>query len=176
MLSDSELISQVRHGTAEAFGVLVRRYERSVLGLALAELRDLHAAEDVAQAAFLLAYRRLETLQDARRFGPWLMQIARRQVLDLAGARRVPVTTASGMVIDPSADDTAPSWVEHEHLLSLVARLPEQERVLVGLRYFDGHSVAEIAELSGRPLGTVTKQLSRAVARLRDWYETEPEQ
>ena len=47
------------------------------------------------------------------------------------------------------------------------------ERLLIGLRYFDGHSMAEIAALSARPVGTVTKQLSRAVARLRAWWDKE---
>ena len=45
--------------------------------------------------------------------------------------------------------------------------------MLIGLRYFDGLSMAEIASISGQPLGTVTKQLSRAIARLRSWYDEE---
>ena len=64
-------------------------------------------------------------------------------------------------------------WIENEHLLTLVGRLPDHERVLVGLRFFDGHSLAEVATITGRPLGTVTKQLSRAIARLRAWSEKE---
>ena len=48
-----------------------------------------------------------------------------------------------------------------------VAALPEHQRLVVALRYFDGHSVAEVAALAGRPVGTVTKQLSRALERLK---------
>jgi len=51
-------------------------------------------------------------------------------------------------------------------LLAAVMRLPERERQVVTLRYFDGHSVQAVAEITGRPLGTVTRQLSRAYARL----------
>jgi RNA polymerase sigma-70 factor, ECF subfamily len=51
--------------------------------------------------------------------------------------------------------------------------LPEREAMLIGLRYFDGHSMAEIATISEQPVGTVTKQLSRAIARLRSWYGEE---
>ena len=65
------------------------------------------------------------------------------------------------------------AWIDHDVLLRLVSRLPDRERVLVGLRYFDGHSMAEIAEIAGRPVGTVTKQLSRAIARLRAAWNKE---
>ncbi len=174
MESDAEFVSSVRRGDVEAFGRLIERYERSVLAAALAELRDVHLAEDVAQQTLLLAFRRLDTLRDEGKFGPWLMQIARRQVVDAVRARRVPVSVP----LDDSQHETADAsgnqdWIENEHLLSLVARLPDHERVLVGLRYFDGHSMAEIAGITGRPIGTVTKQLSRATRRLRSRWDKE---
>jgi RNA polymerase sigma-70 factor (ECF subfamily) len=59
-------------------------------------------------------------------------------------------------------------------LLRLVCRLPQHERVVVALRHFDGHSVHEIADMTRRPVGTVTKQLSRAHQRLRHWLEETP--
>jgi RNA polymerase sigma-70 factor, ECF subfamily len=70
-------------------------------------------------------------------------------------------------------NDNSHIWIEHEHLLSLVARLPDHERVLIGQRYLDGHSIAEIAAITSRPIGTVTKRLSRAIARLRLWWDKE---
>ena len=54
-----------------------------------------------------------------------------------------------------------------EDLLAAVARLPEHERIVIVLRYVDGRSVAEVAAALGRPIGTVTKQLSRAIERLK---------
>ncbi len=54
-----------------------------------------------------------------------------------------------------------------KRLLSAVARLPRHERLVVSMRYFDGCPVAEVALALGRPVGTVTKQLSRAIERLR---------
>ena len=52
--------------------------------------------------------------------------------------------------------------------MAAVSSLPEHERTVTVLRYFNGHSVIEIADLTGRPVGTITKQLSRALKRLRD--------
>ncbi|TXT39457.1 MAG: RNA polymerase sigma-70 factor ECF subfamily [Planctomycetota bacterium] len=173
MASDAELVRDVCRGDREAFGTLISRYERSLLALAFGELRDLHAAEDVAQAALLLAFEKLATLKDASRFGPWLMQIARTQVIEFVRRRRelvgVPADSSSAE-LDAEPD---PEWIEHEHLLSLVARLSEHEQVLVGLRYFDGLSMDEISNATGSPIGSVTKQLSRAIARLRAWCQEE---
>jgi len=56
-------------------------------------------------------------------------------------------------------------------LLAAVDRLPEQERVVVMLNYFSGQPVSAIAQMTGRPIGTVTVQLTRARARLRTWLE-----
>ncbi len=178
VMSDAELVARVRGGDVEAFGRLVERYERTLLAAALTELHDIHTAEDVVQATMLLAFRRLETLRDAARFGPWLMQIGRRQVVEALRFRRIPLA----IPLDDSEHERADgatdagniqTWIENEHLLSLVARLPDHERVLIGHRYFDGHSMAEITAITTRPLGTVTKQLSRAIARLRSWWDKE---
>ena len=94
--------------------------------------------------------------------------------IEAVRARRIPVT---GCVDDSRHEaalhDNSQIWIEHEHLLNLVARLPDHERLLIGQRYFDGHSMAEIAAITARPIGTVTKQLSRAIARLRSWWSKE---
>ncbi len=174
MVPDAQLVDRVRHGDVEAFGRLAERYERSLLAIALAKLRDLHEAEDVVQETLLVAFRRLGTLREESKFGPWLMQIARSQVVEAVRARRVPASIPlNGPDHHEGDDGNTQMTIENEHLLGLVARLPQHERMLIGLRYFDGHSMAEIATISARPLGSVTKQLSRAIARLRSWYDKE---
>jgi len=174
VVPDAELVARVRCGDVEAFGQLIERYEKTLLAAVLAESHDIHTAEDVVQATLLLAFRRLETLRDERKFGPWLMQIARRQVVEAVRARRIPVNVSiNGAEHDKADDGDIQTWIENEHLLSVVARLPDDERMLIGLRYFDGQSMAEIAAMSARPIGTVTKQLSRAIARLRSWCDKE---
>lgn len=174
MVPDTELVARARLGDLEAFGQLVERYERSLLAIALAKVRNFHEAEDVVQATLLLAFRRLGTLRDDGLFAPWLMQIARRQVVETVRARSIPASIPANGPEDHGGDDAVKqSKIEHEHLLTLIARLPEHEGMLIGLRYFDGHSMAEIAAISARPMGTVTKQLSRAIARLRSWYDKE---
>jgi RNA polymerase sigma-70 factor, ECF subfamily len=174
LVPDAQLVANVRLGDVEAFGQLAERYERSLLAIALAKARDFHEAEDIVQTTLLVAFRRLGTLHDERKFGPWLMQIARRQAVEAFRTRRVPAGLPLNDHLDENGDQTSTRvTVENEHLLSLVARLPGREGALIRLRYFDGHSMAEIASISAQPLGTVTKQLSRAIARLRSWYDEE---
>ncbi len=137
------------------------------MAVALADLRDFHTAEDVAQAAFLSAYRRLASLRDGTRFGPWLLQIVRREVVNAVRSNRRVVATVPSVEGHPAVSWPPTSETLQDDLLALVARLPQRERMLVGLRYFDGKSMSEISQFTGRPIGSVTKQLSCALARLR---------
>ena len=92
LVPDAQLVARVRLGDVEAFGQLAERYERSLLAIALAKVRDVHEAEDVVQATLLVAFRRLGTLREESKFGPWLMQIARSQVVEAVRARRIPAS------------------------------------------------------------------------------------
>jgi RNA polymerase sigma-70 factor, ECF subfamily len=170
MRADAEIVRAVLSGDREAFAELVARHERAAWATARRVLRDDHAASDAAQEAFFQAFHRLGHLRRPERFGVWLMRITRREAVRLARRRaRHPGRSLDEAGVDPAGDDgPAPRLsAESEEVLAAVARLPDHERVIVALRYLDGHSVAEIAEALGRPVGTVTKQLSRAIGRLK---------
>ena len=166
--SNAELVGAVLEGDRASFAELVRRYQRMVLATAWQALGDHHAAEDAAQEAFVAAYRKLGSLRDPARFGPWMLRIVRRTALRIAQRRRVKTEPLESAGEPPGPADADPLEEDLRRLLEAVTRLPDHERVVVMLRYMDGHSVAAIAEMTGRPLGTVTKQLSRAVARLKE--------
>ena len=172
MKPDAEIIAAVLDGRPADFRVLVGRYERAVLGAALAVLGDFHAAEEAAQDAFVKAYENLPALRRPEAFGSWLLTIARREALTRARAGADPV--ALGAVEESAADPTEDALgPRRRELLAAVGRLPEHEREAVMLHYFDGHSVREIAEMGRLAVGTVTKQLSRARRRLRRMLERE---
>ena len=175
--SDAALVARVQGGDAAAFAELVRRYERLARAAVIGTLRDRHAAEDVVQEVFLAAFRSLDSLRQPERFGPWLLGIARNQAMrSLRTLARSERCVAEIAAVERGAIDAGRNGKlsdQSERLLELVERLPDHERVIVGLRYFEGHSMQEIAVIAGRPVGTVTKQLSRAHRRLERWLEEE---
>jgi RNA polymerase sigma-70 factor (ECF subfamily) len=161
-------------GDRNAYAQLVGRYERAVHAAALEVLRNHHAAQDAAQEAFVAGYRHLGSLRDVAAFGAWILRIARHEAVRMARQRsRMPIVERTADVPAPPCNGQLDDGAQL--LLDRVSNLPEQERVVLMLRYFGSQSVAEIAHVTGRPLGTVTKQLSRAVARLRAWLgDVEP--
>ena len=167
MESDAKLVKKVLLGDQTAFDVLVRRYERSVLSVITKILGDLHEAQDVTQETFIKAYQNLLSLKKFFTFGPWLMKIAQRQALTRARQRsRVKLYQISNDLSDCKNNNRMDR--DSKYLLDAVMSLPDQERRVIMLRYFDGHSVSSIATITGRPVGTATKQLSRAYKRLRN--------
>ncbi len=165
MQSDSQLVSAALHGDQTAFATLVVRYERTARAVAFHRTGDHHAAEDAAQEAFVAAYQKLSHLRDGSLFGPWLLTIVRHQAERIARRRRgdVPLDHATHV----AAPEKTRLDQDEEFLLAALMGLGERERRLLMLRHFDGHSVAAIAQILDRPVGTVTKQLSRGYACLR---------
>jgi RNA polymerase sigma-70 factor (ECF subfamily) len=166
MLSDAELVAAVLKGDREAFTSLMRRYEPLVLAVAIKVLCDRHAAEDAAQNAFVSAYENLGRLRKPSAFAAWIVKIAHRQAIGLA--RRTPRASPLDSAEEPACKPSNGRLdTESQQLLAAILKLPKNERQVVTLRYFGGHSVQETAEMTGRSVGTVTKQLSRAHQRLR---------
>jgi RNA polymerase sigma-70 factor, ECF subfamily len=168
--SDAVLIERVRRGEVQAYGLLVARYERVVLAAVLPILRDAHAAQDVVQDVFVLCFTRLGSLRDASRFGPWLLKTAGREAVHASRRSkrmRIQSTSDPDEQVGVLPEDHRLLNDEREQLLQCVRSLPAHERVAVSLRYFEGRGVNEIARITGRAVGTITKQLSRAIERLR---------
>ena len=169
MQADCELIKAVLDGEKEAFAELVSRYERPVRAIAINILGDHHNVQDAVQDAFVAGYQNLCTLRNRDSFGPWLMKITQRCALDWAKRRpkMAPLETTPPNEWRATEKSNGRLDEESEGLLSAVVKLPEAERQVVMLRYFAQHNVKEVAEIAGRSVGTVTKQLSRAHKRLR---------
>ena len=170
MQSDAELVNAVLGGDKRAFEVLIKRYERPIRAIALDILGDYHLASDVSQDAFVTAYEKLPGLRKPTAFGAWLMKIARRCALDCV-RRQNGKSSLEPVVSSRIHDRSGRLDEERQWLLSAVIKLSKSERQVIMLRYFSCHSVKEVADILGRSVGTVTKQLSRAHKRLRNTLE-----
>jgi RNA polymerase sigma-70 factor, ECF subfamily len=170
MKADGEIVRLVLLGDRDAFAELVARHERAAWATARRIVGDDHIASDAVQEAFLQSFHRLSTLRNPAQFGVWLLKIARREAVRLARQRaRQPACPVSDQGHElVGGNGTGPGLsADSEDLLKALGRLPDHERLVVSLRYLEGHSVSEIAQALDRPVGTVTKQLSRAIDRLR---------
>ena len=173
--NDRELVDAVLAGDVEAYRTLVDCESRSVIGLCMGILRDADDAQDVAQDAFVRAYRSLATFRGDGTFGAWIGRIATRMAIARAVAIKQEQTTASARAQDAS------SYVDHANpereMLMLenanavrqaIRELPADQRQVVELRFFQEMPLDQIALTTGTPLGTVKSRLHRALARLRD--------
>ena len=166
MQTDAELVNAVLDGEKQAFAVLVKRFERPARAVALDVLGDYHSAADVSQEAFVKAYEQLDRLRRPKAFGAWLMKITRRCALDSL-RRRPKETRLETKIVTAIEGPNGQLDEDKQRLLATISKLPRSEKQVVMLRYLGDNSVKDVADIVGRSVGTVTKQLSRAHKRLR---------
>jgi RNA polymerase sigma-70 factor (ECF subfamily) len=158
-----QMVGAARGGDDRAFGELYRRFFRMVHAVLLSRV-PAEDVDDLAQEVFLRAWRQLHALRDPLAFGGWLRQIALHQSAD--HLRREHYTEPLG----PHAADTPARTSNDEQswfLLAEVRRLPEAYRETLLLRFVEGLTGPEIAELTGLTPGSVRVNLHRGVELLR---------
>jgi RNA polymerase sigma-70 factor (ECF subfamily) len=170
-------IAAAARGDAASFGALVERYQEPAFRAAYLLLRDAAAAEDVAQEAFVRAYRQLHTFRRDAPFRPWLLRIVQNLALNelRARSRRGGLIERVGRA-SPSITEAPDAQVaaadEASALLRAMDELPPDDRAVLHLRYFLDLPEREIAAAIGRPAGTVKSRLHRASQRLRKVIES----
>jgi RNA polymerase sigma-70 factor (ECF subfamily) len=148
--SDEELVRESRSGDTRAFGTLVDRHHRRIIGIAAHMMGDYQLGEDAAQEAFVRAYRSLDRLQEPKRFGSWVAAIAGHVALDWLRARKArPVEQALPPAeFLPGLPDRLEPPDAPEVLAAVraaVLALPEELRTPLALRAQAGLSYAAIA-------------------------------
>lgn len=186
--TDDQLISLSKDGNLGAFNTLVERYQSALYSLCLRLTGAREPAEDATQEAFLSAYRAIGRFQGGS-VRSWLFRIAaneckdelrRRSRKDLALSLDRPMAGTDDQhydVADPSPGP--PVLAEYREFGELVQRaldlLPEDQRTIVVLVDLHGLDYGEAAEVTGAALGTVKSRVSRARARLREYFLANPE-
>ncbi|OGA19569.1 MAG: RNA polymerase sigma factor RpoE [Betaproteobacteria bacterium RIFCSPLOWO2_02_FULL_66_14] len=174
--ADRELVARAQRGDQQAFGLLVEKYERKLARLLQRLIRDPAEVEDVAQEAFIRAYRALPSFRGDSAFYTWLYRIGVNTAKNhlIAMGRRVPTTTE----IDA---DSAENYGDGDLLRDIntperllmskeigetvnaaIDGLPEELRQAIQLRELDGMSYEEIATIMECPIGTVRSRIFRA--------------
>jgi RNA polymerase sigma-70 factor, ECF subfamily len=173
--SDLALVERVQRGERAAFDVLVLRYQQKVLKLVQRYIRDPMEAEDVAQEAFIKAFRAIGSFRGDSAFYTWIYRIAINTAKNaLVASKRRPVNFGID-VQDPEQGDLEARLTDGETPEQLVLTeeiretvnqamgdLPEELRTAIVLREIDGLSYEEIAASMDCPVGTVRSRIFRA--------------
>ena len=165
------LIARCRAGDTAAYRVLVERHRGGAYALALRILRSAPDAEEVAQDAFVRAWLGLPDYRGDAAFSTWLHRIVARRALDRAAilkGRRAREESLEEVDV-PGVAGTVPTR-DSRRLARVMETLPDTQRGIVTLFYFEEQPVAEIARALHMPEGTVKTHLARARASLRqEW-------
>jgi RNA polymerase sigma factor (sigma-70 family) len=171
MQSYESLVQAALAGDQPAFDELVTRFQGAAREWAFQALGDHHLAEDAVQEAFLVAYRQLHQLRDARAFPSWLKRIVISQCHRIT-RRAAPIAPLDDEAGLPDAERDPASEVEsrelEDTLRKAVQGLPDGERTVTEMFYIVGYSQQEIAEQLHLPLTTVKKRLQYARERLKE--------
>ncbi|MCY2932197.1 MAG: sigma-70 family RNA polymerase sigma factor [Planctomycetota bacterium] len=174
----ADLVRTARKGEPDermaAFGLLVKRFADMAVGYAYAILRDFQLAEDAAQEAFLIAYRRMGDLRRAEAFGAWFRMILRTAAGHVARRRR-----GAGVNLAACGDVAAPGKGParaaqdremKERVLAAIDDLPGPQREATLLFYINGYSQDEVARFLEVPMTTVNNRLAGARKRLKERF------
>ncbi len=191
--ADQVLVERVQQGDKQAFGLLVSKYQRKLVRLLSRWIRDPAEVEDIAQEAFIKAYRALPSFRGDSAFYTWLYRIGINTAKNYLAAqgRRAPTSTG----VD---SEEAEGFEEGEQLRDLntperilmtkeigntvnsaMNALTEDLRTAITLREIEGLSYEEIAQIMGCPIGTVRSRIFRAreaiSEKLKPLLETAPD-
>jgi len=187
--SDLVLVKRVQRGDKTAFDLLVRKYQHKVVKLVLRYVRNPAEAEDIAQEAFIKAYRALPQFRGDSAFYTWMYRIAINTAKNsLASRDRSPIKydldltdpeESHGVQTKLQDPDTPEGMALTEEIRqvvnSAIDALPEELKTAIVLRELDGLSYEEIAAAMECPVGTVRSRIFRAREaidkRLRDVFE-----
>jgi len=171
--SDAELARDALAGSEAAYRELVTRYATPAVNFIFRFVRDRALAEDLAQEGFLRVYQRLHTFDPSRRFSSWFFQVLRNITIDYLRVNRLPTSSLDelaeegnqGAAVD--RESASPEQVAGQRELAAamsaaLARIRPEYREVVVLRYQEGLTQPEIAEILGLPSGTVKTYLHRA--------------
>jgi RNA polymerase sigma-70 factor, ECF subfamily len=172
---DALLVDRAAGGDRDAFDELVRRYQARIFNLARALTANGAEAEDLAQEAFVRAFRGIRRFRGDSSFRTWLYRIAVNVIYTHLGRRQQSggVWQQAGSSAGEAAELADPGnfeddLVRREAIDIALSALPEDQRIAVVLRDVEGFSYREIAEATGTPLGTVESRIFRARERLRE--------
>lgn len=164
---ESGLVASAKEGSIDAFSRLVELYEVNVKSVLALRMRNASEVDDLAQEAFLVAYRKIEDFDSSKEFGPWVRGIAinllrnhnrKHQPLAVGGVAELESLVDAQIENTYSNDNEADAYLA---LQSCMESLSNKQRILVDEHYIDGFTVKELTDRYGAKHSTITMRLHR---------------
>ncbi len=174
-LSDAELVLALSRGDEQALASLYDRYGATLFGLLFRILKSRVEAEDILQEVFLYLWQHAKDFDEKRgRVFTWLVTISHSRAIDRLRAINSRDRTVIRAAEEPNKDFSDPSddairLEQKARILGALERVPEGERQVLLLAYFDGLSQTEIAARTGAPLGTVKTRTRAGLRKLQTY-------
>jgi RNA polymerase sigma-70 factor, ECF subfamily len=177
-IADDNLVTGVAQRDKHALETLYDRYASSALGLAMKIIGERNVAEEIVQEAFWRVWKRADTYQPGRgQFGAWLFGIIHNLAIDELRRRQVQPAATSLDLKDENAVDIPDSRIDVEEAVqqqitgaqvrAALTGLPEPQRRVIELAYFEGLTHQEIADKLGEPVGTIHTRSRLGLQKLR---------
>ncbi len=174
VLNDLELVNQTQSGDPEAFSELVRRHQHVIYNVAYRFMREGNLAEDMAQEAFLKAYRLLKGFRGDCSFSTWMYRVTCSVCLTELNRRKRRNEVEQELQYNvETAEEPMESPDMPEMIRRCVRRLPDRYVQIITLYYLKGVSYEEIAQVMDIPMGTLKTWMFRARKQLRGVVEEE---
>jgi RNA polymerase sigma-70 factor (ECF subfamily) len=184
--TDEDLILRALDGSQRAWIKLVERHERTIYNYCLRQTRQRHDAMDLLQDVFLAVYRHLPSYRGSGEFPAWMMRIAVNKTMDHWRQRqRSPQCDTDETAELAMLDSPAPGEHEPERMLerhydnqrihSLMQELPDEQRLVVELKFFQHYTFDQIGQLTGTSVNTVKSRLYASLEKLKDQLKEQVE-
>ena len=171
--SEQRLVARAQEGSAEAAEALVRTHWDQAYRAAFLIVGDRHLAEDIVQESFVRALASLGHFRREQRFAPWLKRIVANRSIDAlrVSAREQRTLDAAGRELATRAAAEGPQLISDPELAGAIAALPEEQRMVVVLRYVLDLGPGHIAKALGISKGTVGSRLRRGLDAVKSSLE-----
>ena len=159
-------LDRARTGDGDAFATIVSDHEAMVFSLVYHFFHDRSRAEEIAQDVFLQLYRSLDSIESPEHLTHWLRQVTSRRCIDVMRRSKIRAVPLDSIVDIESNDRVADPLLDRK-LRTLIAELPDMQRVILTLRYQEDLDPSEICRIVEMPVNTVKSHLHRALQSLR---------
>ena len=168
---EEKLVARLLVKERSAYDSLYDQYSAALYGVAFRMLKEEAIAQDVLQETFIKVWRKIHTYDPAKgRFFTWLLNILKNLAIDKMRSKEVKYAAKKQSYDAETLERYAPTVsiaIEHIGLREIVQNLPDKQREIIMLIYFDGYTHVEAAEELDLPLGTVKSRIRLAMNRLR---------